>query len=82
VRIALERHSSKAVYLQIRDRIRQLIQTRACNPETNFLNPLPAESTRVNKLTVIEAYNVLEADGLVEARQFWTFRQSSYDSPV
>lgn len=32
MRIALERRSSKAVYLQIRDRIRGLIQTGALQP--------------------------------------------------
>ncbi len=69
MRIPLERHSSKAVYLQIRDRIRRLIETGALQagdklPSIRSL----AESTGVNKLTVIEAYNVLEADGLIEAR--------------
>ena len=70
MRIALERHSSKAVYLQIRDRIRRLIQTGALQPGDKLpsIRSL-AESTQVNKLTVIEAYNVLEADGLVKARQ-------------
>lgn len=58
MRIPLERHSSKAVYLQIRDRIRRLIQTGALQsgdklPSIRSL----AKSTRVNKLTVIEAYN-------------------------
>lgn len=70
MRIPLERHSSKAVYLQIRDRLRRLIQTGALQPGDKLpsIRSL-AKSTRVNKLTVIEAYNVLEADGLVEARQ-------------
>lgn len=70
MRIPLERHSSKAVYLQIRDRIRRLIETGALQtgdklPSIRAL----AENTGVNKLTVIEAYNVLEADGLIAARQ-------------
>jgi DNA-binding transcriptional MocR family regulator len=70
VRIPIERHSSKAVYLQIRDRLCRLIETGALQtgdklPSIRSL----AQSTGVNKLTVIEAYNVLEADGLVEARQ-------------
>lgn len=70
MKIPLERHSSKAVYLQIRDRIRRLIETGVMQdgdklPSIRSL----AESTGVNKLTVIEAYNVLEADGLIEARQ-------------
>ena len=38
-------------------------------PQTRSSIRSLAESTQVNKLTVIEAYNVLEADGLVEARQ-------------
>jgi len=37
----------------------------ATRRQTSSIPPL-AESTQVNKLTVIEAYNVLEADGLVE----------------
>ncbi len=70
MRIPIERHSSKAVYLQIRDRLCRLIETGALQtgdklPSIRSL----AQSTGVNKLTVIEAYNVLEADGLVEARQ-------------
>lgn len=69
MRIPLERHSSKAVYLQIRDRIRHLIETGALQAKDKLpsIRSL-AESTGVNKLTVIEAYNVLEADGLIEAR--------------
>jgi DNA-binding transcriptional regulator YhcF (GntR family) len=70
VRIPIERHSSTAVYLQIRDRIRHLIETGALRSGDKLpsIRTLSA-STRVNKLTVIEAYNVLAADGLVEARQ-------------
>ena len=70
MRIPLERHSSKAVYLQIRDRIRRLIETKALQPGDKLpsIRSL-AESTGVNKLTVIEAYNVLEAEGLIQARQ-------------
>lgn len=58
MRIPLERHSSKAVYLQIRDHIRRLIQTGALQPGDKLpsIRSL-AKSTRVNKLTVIEAYN-------------------------
>lgn len=70
MRIPLERNSKKAVYLQIRDRILRLIETGALQvgeklPSIRAL----AENTGVNKLTVIEAYNVLEADGLIAARQ-------------
>jgi DNA-binding transcriptional MocR family regulator len=58
------------VYLQIRDRIRRLIETKALQPGDKLpsIRSL-AESTGVNKLTVIEAYNVLEAEGLIQARQ-------------
>ncbi|QLE58651.1 PLP-dependent aminotransferase family protein [Nostoc sp. TCL26-01] len=68
--IVLERQSSKPIYLQIRDRIRHLIKSGALKagdrlPSIRAL----AESLQVNKLTIIEAYNVLEADGIISARQ-------------
>lgn len=70
MKIPLDRNSAQAVYLQIRDRIRRLIESGALQPGDQLpsIRSL-AESTRVNKLTVIEAYSVLEADGLVHARQ-------------
>jgi DNA-binding transcriptional MocR family regulator len=70
VKIPLDRDSAQAVYLQIRDRIRRLIESGALQPGDQLpsIRSL-AESARVNKLTVIEAYSVLEADGLVHARQ-------------
>jgi len=70
LRIPLERHSPKAVYLQIRDRISRLIKSGALQPGERLpsIRSL-ANSTQVNKLTVIEAYSVLEADGLIYARQ-------------
>ncbi|MBW4678694.1 MAG: PLP-dependent aminotransferase family protein [Microcoleus vaginatus WJT46-NPBG5] len=68
--IPLERQSSKAVYLQIRDRISRLIKSGVLKPGDKLpsIRAL-ALSTQVNKLTVIEAYSVLEADGLIHARQ-------------
>ncbi|MBG1244046.1 PLP-dependent aminotransferase family protein [Nostoc sp. NZL] len=68
--ILLERQSRKPIYLQIRDRISRLIKSGALKsgdrlPSIRSL----AESLQVNKLTIIEAYNVLEADGIVSARQ-------------
>lgn len=68
--ILLERQSPKPIYLQIRDRISRLIKSGALKsgdrlPSIRSL----AESLQVNKLTIIEAYNVLEADGIVSARQ-------------
>jgi DNA-binding transcriptional MocR family regulator len=70
VKIPLDRSSAQAVYLQIRDRIRRLIESGALQPGDQLpsIRSL-AETTKVNKLTVIEAYSVLEADGLVHARQ-------------
>ncbi|MBW4636125.1 MAG: PLP-dependent aminotransferase family protein [Iphinoe sp. HA4291-MV1] len=70
MKILLERQSPKPIYLQIRDRISRLIKSGALQsgdrlPSIRCL----AESLQVNKLTIIEAYNVLEADGLVCARQ-------------
>jgi DNA-binding transcriptional MocR family regulator len=70
VKILLDRNSAQAVYLQIRDRLSHLIETGALQPGDRLpsIRSL-AKTTRVNKLTVIEAYSVLEADGLVHARQ-------------
>lgn len=69
MKIPLDRKSAQAVYLQIRDRIRRLIESGALQPghQLPSIRSL-AETTGVNKLTVIEAYSVLEADGLVYAR--------------
>jgi DNA-binding transcriptional regulator YhcF (GntR family) len=69
VKIPLDRNAAQAVYLQIRDRIRRLIESGALQPGDQLpsIRSL-AETTQVNKLTVIEAYSVLEADGLVYAR--------------
>lgn len=70
MRIPLERKSSKAVYLQIRDRISRLIKSGALQPGDKLPSIRSmAQDTGVNKLTVIEAYSVLEADGLIHARQ-------------
>ncbi|MBD2346919.1 aminotransferase-like domain-containing protein [Anabaena subtropica] len=68
--IVLERQSRKPIYLQIRDRISHLIKSGALKagdrlPSIRAL----AESLQVNKLTVIESYSVLEADGIISARQ-------------
>lgn len=70
MRIPLNRSAQEPIYLQIRDRIKHLITSGSLQsgeqlPSIRAL----AESVQVNKLTVIEAYSVLEADGLVEAKQ-------------
>jgi DNA-binding transcriptional MocR family regulator len=69
MKIILDRRSNQPVYLQIRDRISQLIDcgslpSGARLPSIRGL----AEMAQVNKLTIVEAYGVLEADGLVEAK--------------
>lgn len=70
MKIALDRQSAEPVYLQIRNCIRQIIQAGGLKPGDRLpsIRHL-ARTAQVNKLTVIEAYSVLEADGLVHARQ-------------
>jgi len=70
MRIPLNRTSQEPIYLQIRDRISRLIKSGSLQPGEQLpsIRSL-AESVQVNKLTVIEAYGVLEADGLVSAKQ-------------
>lgn len=68
--ILLDRKSRKPIYLQIRDRISRLIKSGALQtgerlPSIRSL----AEKLQVNKLTILEAYSILEADGIVFARQ-------------
>jgi DNA-binding transcriptional MocR family regulator len=69
VKIPLDRRSPEPVYLQIRDRISRLIQSGILKPGDRLPSiRVLAENAQVNKLTVIEAYGVLEADGLIYAR--------------
>ncbi|QSJ20546.1 PLP-dependent aminotransferase family protein [Nostoc sp. UHCC 0702] len=68
--ILLDRHSPNPIYLQIRDYLSRLIQSGKI-PAGQKLPSIRtlSESIQVNKLTVIEAYSLLEADGLIHARQ-------------
>ncbi|MEL6938310.1 MAG: PLP-dependent aminotransferase family protein [Cyanobacteria bacterium J06598_1] len=70
MKIPLDRQAKQPIYLQIRDRIHHLISTGHLPPHSQLpsIRTL-AQTTQVNKLTVIEAYSVLEADGLVSAKQ-------------
>ncbi|EDX87626.1 aminotransferase, classes I and II superfamily [Synechococcus sp. PCC 7335] len=70
MKIPLDRQAKQPIYLQIRDRIHHLIHTGHLPPNSQLpsIRAL-AQTTQVNKLTVIEAYSVLEADGLVQAKQ-------------
>lgn len=85
MKIPLDRNSAQAVYLQIRDRLSRLIELGALQPGERLpsIRTL-AKTVRVNKLTVIEAYSVLEADGLIHARQgsgYFVSSPLSVDSP-
>jgi len=70
MKIPLDRQAKQPIYLQIRDRIHHLIHAGHLPPNSQLpsIRSL-AQTTQVNKLTVIEAYSVLEADGLVRAKQ-------------
>ncbi len=70
MKIPLDRQAKQPIYLQIRDRIHHLIHTGHLPPDSQLpsIRAL-AQTANVNKLTVIEAYSVLEADGLVRAKQ-------------
>jgi DNA-binding transcriptional MocR family regulator len=70
MQIPLDRQAEQPIYLQIRDRIRRLITSGALQPGDRLPSVRElAREAEVNKLTVIEAYSVLEADGLIHARQ-------------
>ena len=70
MRIQLDRQLQKPVYLQICDRFSSLIKTKILQPGERLpsIRSL-AEILQVSKLTVVEAYNVLEKDGLIHARK-------------
>ncbi|MEO0014723.1 MAG: hypothetical protein RLZZ535_3112 [Cyanobacteriota bacterium] len=69
MKIPIDRQAAKPIYLQIRDRLNRLIKLESFKagdrlPSIRTL----ARTLQVNKLTVIEAYSILEADGLIHAR--------------
>ncbi len=68
--ISLNRQSSQPIYQQIHDYLSRLIQTGKLQPEEKLpsIRTL-SDNLKVNKLTVIEAYSILEAAGLIYARQ-------------
>lgn len=69
VKIPLNRQSAQPLYLQIRDRIKRLIQSGALQPGDRLpsIRAL-AQDIQVSPLTVTEAYGVLEGDDLIYAR--------------
>ncbi|BAZ43798.1 GntR family transcriptional regulator [Chondrocystis sp. NIES-4102] len=69
MKIPIDRQAVKPVYIQISDRFSRLIESGSLKtgdrlPSIRTL----AKNAQVNKLTVIEAYSVLEAEGLIHAR--------------
>ena len=69
MKIPIDRQAAKPIYLQIRDRLSRLIKLGTFTPGDRLpsIRSL-AKNIQVNKLTVIEAYSILEADGLIHAR--------------
>lgn len=69
MKIPLDRQLTQPIYLQIRDRVKHLIAFGALQPGDRLpsLRQM-AKEAQVNKLTVIEAYGTLEAEGLICAR--------------
>lgn len=69
MKIPIDRRSPTPVYRQISERLHRLIQSGALQPGDRLpsIRGL-ADELQVNKLTVIESYNLLEADGLIHAR--------------
>ncbi len=69
MKIPLNRQSAQPIRVQIRDYLSRLIQSGKL-PSGGRLPSIRTLSTtiEVNKLTVIEAYSLLEADGLIHAR--------------
>jgi DNA-binding transcriptional MocR family regulator len=69
MKIPLDRQIPQPIYLQIRDRVRRLIVSGSLQPGDRLPSVRRmAKETQVNKLTVIEAYGTLEAEGLIQAR--------------
>ncbi|MBD0335379.1 MAG: PLP-dependent aminotransferase family protein [Cyanobacteria bacterium Co-bin13] len=70
MKVAVDRQSAEPVYLQLRNSISHLIRSGGLQPGDRLPSIRQmAEAANVNKLTVVEAYSVLEADGLIQARQ-------------
>lgn len=69
MQLPIDRHSSKPIYLQIRDRLRRLIQAGSLQPGEKLpsIRRL-AKTIQVSPLTVIEAYGMLEGDSLIQSR--------------
>lgn len=85
MKIPLDRQITQPIYLQIRDRVKRLIVSGALQPGDRLPSVRQmAKETQVNKLTVIEAYSMLEAEGLIHARLgagYFVNRSSTASAP-
>jgi DNA-binding transcriptional MocR family regulator len=86
MKIPIDRQAAKPIYLQIRDRLNHLIKlgTLKAGDRLPSIRTL-AKTVQVNKLTVIEAYSILEADGLIHARPgsgYFINPISTIDQPI
>lgn len=69
MKVAVDRTSTEPVYLQLRNTISGWIRSGGLQPGDRLPSIRQmADTAQVNKLTVVEAYSVLEAEGLVQAR--------------
>ena len=69
MKIPIDRQAAKPIYRQIRDRLKRSIELKILKTGDRLPSIRSLSKTlQVNKLTVIEAYSILEADGLIYAR--------------
>ncbi|HRV94415.1 MAG TPA: PLP-dependent aminotransferase family protein [Anaerolineae bacterium] len=68
-RLELDRDKSRALYLQVADHLRQRIESGDLTSETRLpASRVLAKQLGVNRVTVVNAYAELEAEGLVATR--------------
>lgn len=69
MQLPIDRQSPQPIYLQIRERLRRLIQSGRLQPGEKLpsIRRL-AKTVQVSPLTVIEAYGLLEGDNLIQSR--------------
>lgn len=65
----LNRDAHRSLYLQVADQLRAQIESGALAPETRLpASRVLAKTLRVNRMTIVNAYAELEAEGLVTTR--------------
>ena len=68
--IRLLRHSGQSLYLQVADQLRAKIESGELLPNTRLpASRVLAKKLGVNRITIVNAYAELEAEGLVVSRQ-------------